>query len=152
MVDVDFILETVISIFLTIYYILEGMVKAVLPSQYLPKKEISKDTVLVTGAGAIFITILSRSFGASTWMHVVMVNLFKPIISSWTCCFRMVDFGYGCDHEWFDNHKGKQISRNFTECHQHNLLCESLCHIGYIFLLQIPLATELIHRLLFNLS
>lgn len=51
MVDVDFILETVITIFLAIYYILEGMVKAILPSQYMPKKDITKDTVLVTGAG-----------------------------------------------------------------------------------------------------
>ena len=51
MVDYDFILETVITIILTLYYIIEGMVKAVLPTRYLSRKDISRDTALVTGAG-----------------------------------------------------------------------------------------------------
>ena len=51
MVNFDFLLQTVITIILTLYYIIEGMVKAVLPARYLPKKDISRDTALVTGAG-----------------------------------------------------------------------------------------------------
>lgn len=50
--DVDFILETIVTIFLTVYYILEGIVRAIVPAKFLPKKDISNDTVLVTGAGS----------------------------------------------------------------------------------------------------
>ena len=51
MVNFDFLLQTVITIILTLYYIIEGMVKAVLPARYLSRKDISRDTALVTGAG-----------------------------------------------------------------------------------------------------
>ncbi|XP_067938152.1 epidermal retinol dehydrogenase 2-like isoform X1 [Watersipora subatra] len=52
MLDFELILETIITLFLTLFYIVSGMVKAVLPVSWLPKKDISKDTALVTGAGS----------------------------------------------------------------------------------------------------
>lgn len=51
MVDVDFILETVAAVFLALYYLLEGMVKAVLPAKYQFKKDLAGQLALVTGAG-----------------------------------------------------------------------------------------------------
>ena len=51
MANLELVLEIVTTIVLSLYYILEGMVKAILPTSYLPMKDISRDTVLVTGAG-----------------------------------------------------------------------------------------------------
>lgn len=51
MVDFDLILETIVTIVLTLYYLIEGFVKAILPMKYMPKKDLSQDTVLITGAG-----------------------------------------------------------------------------------------------------
>ena len=51
MIDFDFILETLVTICLSVYYLLEGMVKAVLPINWMPKKDLSRETVLITGAG-----------------------------------------------------------------------------------------------------
>lgn len=51
MVDVDFILETAATVVLAIYYILEGIVKALLPAKYQLRKDLSGQIALVTGAG-----------------------------------------------------------------------------------------------------
>ena len=61
MVNLGIIQETVVTIVLAFYYIIEGMVKAVLPARYLYRKDISRDTVLVTGAGML-LHILLRLF------------------------------------------------------------------------------------------
>ena len=51
MIDFDFILETLVTICLSVYYLIEGMVKAVLPINWMPKKDLSLESVLFTGAG-----------------------------------------------------------------------------------------------------
>lgn len=62
MIDFDFILETVVTIFLSIYYLMEGTVKAILPMSWTPKKDLSQETVLITGAGKYASTELSIAF------------------------------------------------------------------------------------------
>ena len=49
--SLQLMLETLTCIVLSFYYTIEGIVKAVLPARFLHQKDISKDTVLVTGAG-----------------------------------------------------------------------------------------------------
>jgi len=51
MVDLAFVKETVQTMLLTLYYILVGIIKAILPAKLLPKKSVTKEKVLITGAG-----------------------------------------------------------------------------------------------------
>ena len=51
MFNLEAILEMIKTMVMVFYYIVSSMVKAVLPVSWQYKKDISKDTALVTGAG-----------------------------------------------------------------------------------------------------
>jgi len=68
--DMDLILETFATLALLCYYIIEGVIKAILPIKYLPKKDISNDIVLVTGAGESIISLCCINFASTICLTV----------------------------------------------------------------------------------